>query len=217
MTQELSFMRTDMDLLCLMGLTLTIIIVFANLTSCIMGSFRAASPTYQKEVDKLKQDILKGLPEDLLNAKNVMPIRGLLRQQIKQMEKNGSQIDSAGNFVIDPAILTPIHMQIGMLEDRVDPNLKYKTQKKRIPQSSKMYNSTYFQAKNKIAPARPGDVSRALAELQDKNLRVKINEIDERKIDKFRDMGLLSEFNKPLRNYVIDDNMSAATNPRKKK
>lgn len=210
MTRELSYLRADMDLLCLMGLALTIIVIFTNLTACILGSFRAASSTYDEEVKKLKDDISKGVHEDILSARNVLPIKGLIRRQLKQMKKDGSGTQINGTLVAQN-ILTPIQAQIGFMEDQPDPNLKYKTLKKKIPQSSKLYNSTYFQAKNKVAPARPGDVSKALIDLQDKNKRVKINEIDEQQINKFRDMGLLSEFNKPLRNYLVEDTVTSNT------
>lgn len=226
LAEDLGSLKTDMDFLCLMGLGLTIIVVFANLTSCMLGSFRAASPTYQEEVKKLAQELAsKGFVEEVISArKNVDPVRGLIASQMKLMPKlsNGQLASRQLNpqqpqVFIDPSILTPIQAQIGVLQNAEDPNIKFMTLKKKIAPSSKTFGSQFFQAKNKITPAKPAEISLALQNMQDNKRKVKINEVDEKRIAQLRDQGLLSEFHKPLRNYVTDETISASTKKLNKK
>lgn len=207
-SDDLPSLKEEMDLLCLMGLALTIILVFSNLASCILGSFRLKSPTYDEEVKKLEDDLKAGKITDQQAKAGTKLVKSYVSNYVNKQNLNSNE------HIIDPDVLTPIQMALGNLnngQQEEDPNIKYKTLKKKIAPSSKLYNSSYFQAKNKIAPAKPHDIQRALVDMQENKRKVKINEIDEHKINKFRDMGLLTEFNKPLRNYVPDDTASASS------
>lgn len=207
-SDDLPSLRSEMDMLCLMGLGLTIILIFSNLTSCILGSFRLKAPNYDEEVKKLEDDLKAGKITDLQANKGTKLVKQYVSNYVVKQNLNGNQ------YVIDPEVLTPIQMALGNMnntQQNEDPNMKYKTLKKKVAPSSKLYNSAYFQAKNKVAPARPQDIQKALIDMQDNKRKVKINEIDEHKINRFRDMGLLTEFNKPLRNYVQEDTASATS------
>ena len=210
-TSDLPKLRAEMDLLSLMGLTLIIVLIFSNLFSCILGSFRLASPTYHEEVKKLKDDLAAGKLSDNQQKHLVQGTKKV--QQYIGNYVNKQNLNEYGQPVLPDGVTPmPVGMSNGLLPlEKPDPNIKYKTLKKKINPSSKLYNSTYFQAKNKVAPARPQDIQRALIDMQENKRKVKINEVDENKINKLRDMGLLTEFNKPLRNYVQEDTMSVTS------
>ena len=228
-----------MEFLCLMGLGLVFNLIFINLMMCVIGSFRKTEPEYYEKLKqyqeeaKAKTEKVDGATLKQNQGKNELTVDGKKlkgplvieanKENLLSIEKvEGKKIEKKGEEVF---IKSTDNQQENRNLSRLQiGNNPVTSIKKKIAASSRMYSSSYFAAKplNKVAPIKASDISKCLDELRDGGRLKNLKEIDDKDISRFRDKGLLSEFNRPLRNYndykeEVPDDVTLKTGTNKKK
>lgn len=230
---SLPTLKKSMEFLSLIVLGVTINMMMINLLICLMGSFRIADAEYykkwkqlQEEVKKLPtksldqdQPLVSTTPEGMkkkpegLNTEENNHVNQLQRKsspspfqspsETIKITKQPQQLSAhSGNQSTNlPAISKPVFTRPGPLTEKVAFG------KRKIAESSKKFGDKFFQPKpnsNKVAPLRSDDISRCLEDLRENGRRQQLNQVDDKFVDRFKNKGMLSEFNRPLRGYLED-------------
>ena len=230
---SLPSLKKSMEFLCLIILGVTINMMMINLLICLMGSFRSADPEYYTKWKALQEEVKKqptkssdqdqplvSLTPDgtkqkqegvkteenhnmnLLQRKSSPSPYQSPSETIKIIKQPQQLTSQSGNQSSNlPAISKPVFNRPTALTEKVAFG------KKKVAESSKKFGDKFFQPKvgtNKVAPLKPDDISRCLEDLRENGRRQQLDQVDEKFVDRFKNKGMLSEFNRPLRGYLED-------------
>ena len=214
---ELPNVKSRLEVICLLGLGIVSAVVFINLTGCILGQFKLAQPEYYTELKEMEKEAAGKEPEkEKSEMSQTQPTTAISQKKTMVSNTSAPKKESVKSEALKPATIAAPTVAIAGApnsnSEKVqsdDPNNKYKQLKKVVAPSSKKFGASFFAPKpTKPNQVRPADVERALDDLKTAPKTNRLDQVDDKMIARFRDRGLLDEFNKPLRNYVVEDTVS---------
>ena len=194
MADDYPNLKSNMNMICLIFLGIVVCILLINLADCLSSQFRIADELYYKEWEDLKHQTHQAEKAEEHAKNNPGATDGVTPLQTAK----AVPVTSGTEIVAGVPTVGGGNRPLKMV--------------KKVAPSSQKYNSNYFAPKTKPNQVKPAEIERALDDMRaNGKKRLRICDIDDKMINNYRDRGMLTEFQKPLRNFMKSDENSDKT------